>query len=160
MKWSLFFLVFLLFSSCGKDKVHCGSDEIQYGDLSCIPKETYTFYEAKVNFYCLDVSLLFAVDINQKRIAPYFINTHNPVHSPIMTNIGDIFYLSNPLYYATFAIGCTISDQYMVTRVWLDDTEQLNTYPSVIKAKLLLKESIDFYSPTLDEMEIELRRRD
>lgn len=76
-----------------------------------------------------------------------------------MGSVGRDSYSTN-LQYIGFNIDCTINDKYQVTWVIIEDKEQLNSYPSVIKAKLLLKELVDFNSPTLDEMEIELVKRE
>jgi hypothetical protein len=160
MKWIIFFQILFLFTSCCKDsESNCASDEISYGDINCIKKDDYTFYETEVDFYCLNVSLLFGLDIDNMLIKPYYINTLNPINDNLMGSVGKINYSSN-LFYLGFNVECNINDQYKVTWVIIEDKTQFETYPSSIKVKLLLKESVDFNSTTLDEMEIELIKRE
>lgn len=159
MKYIIFFQILFLITSCCDDPAsNCAADEISYGEIDCIKREGYTFYEAKVNFYCLDVSLLFGLDISKARISPYYISTKNPVNYAIMSNRAEINYLN--CTYCGFAIECTINNKYHATWVVIEDKAQFDTNPAVIKAKLLLKESVDFSTPTLDEMEIELVKRE
>ena len=157
MKWILILQICLLsFSCCKKSENACADDEIAFGELDCIKKESYTFYRADVNFYCLDKSILLGLDIDKKEIAPYYINTYNPVNRPVLSINGNIK-LQN-CSYCGFNIECTINNVAKVVWVVIEDKNQFADYPNVLKAKLILKESIDFNSITLEEMDIELTK--
>ena len=157
MRW-LIKICFLTLSCCKKTETDCASDEISYGEIDCIKKDGYTFYQTDVNFYCFDKSLLFGLDLSKDEISPYYINTYNAVNKPVMTNRGNFNYMN--CTYCGFNEECTISNQSKVTWVIIEDKTQFENYPNVIKAKLLLKESVDFNSKTLDEMDIELKKRE
>jgi hypothetical protein len=159
MKWALIIQICLLaIACCKKSDTDCAADEISYGEIDCIKKEGYTFYETDVDFYCLDRSILFGLDIQNLEISPFYINTLNPVNSEILSNRAEINMQS--CLYCGFNVECTIGGKSKVTWVVIQDKNQFATYPSVIKAKLLLKESVDFNSKTLDEMDIELKKRE
>jgi len=158
MKWILIFQIcFFTISCCKKSDTDCSSEEISYGQIDCVKKEGYTFYETSVNFYCLDRSILFGLDIEKSEISPYYINTLNPVNQEILSNRGEINL--KKCIYCGFNIECSIGNVPKVTWVIIDDKEQFNSIPEVIKVKLLLKESVDFNSKTLEEMDIELKKR-
>jgi hypothetical protein len=158
MKWILIFHICLFtIACCKKSEKDCASDEMNFGEINCIKKDGYTFYETDVNFYCLDRSILFGLDISKSEIAPYYINTLNPVNTEVMSNSAEIN-LTNCTY-CGFNIECSIGGQSKVTWVIIEDKTQFTNYPSIIKAKLLLKESVDFNSKTLDSKDIELEKR-
>jgi len=159
MRWLIIFqFCFLSLSCCKKMEPDCNSDEISYGEIDCIKKDNYTFYDTDVNFYCLNKSILFGLDIIKLEVSPYYINTLNPVNKEILSNRAEIN-LKNCIY-CGFNIECTINNQPKVTWIIIEDKTQFESYPQVIKAKLLLKESVDFNSKTLDEMDIELKKRE
>lgn len=159
MKWLILIPVSLfVLACCDQNDANCSADEIQYGEIDCIKKEGYTFYEADVNFYCFDRSILFGLDLSKSEIAPFYINTLNPVNQPIMHNRGNINIVD--CTYCGFSEECTINNKSVITWIVISDKSQFTNNPSVIKARLLVKESVDFNSVTLDEKEIELKRRD
>ncbi len=159
MRWLLLMQFCLITGSCCyKSENNCNPDEIAYGEIDCIKIDGYTFYETEVNFYCLDKSILFGVDITKSKISPYYINSLNPVNKDILSTRAEINI--NDCLYCGFNIECSINNQSKVTWVVIEDKTQFETYPQFIKAKLLLKESVDFNSKTLDEMDIELKKRD
>lgn len=152
------FMLNIFYACCKSTQPDCAADEIAYGTLDCIKKEGYTFYQADVNFYCFNRSVLLGLDIEKKILKPYYINTYNPVNREVMTSVGSINYNQNLLF-----IGineeCTINNSYKVTWLLIEDKEQFSTIPAVIKAKLVLKESVDFFSNTLEETDIILNKR-
>jgi hypothetical protein len=159
MKW-LFILSFSLFvlACCDQNDANCSADEIQFGEIDCIKKEGFTFYETDIDYYCLDKSILVGIDNAKTLIKPYYINTLNPIKKDLLGSVGSINY-SNNLLFIGFNIECSINNSPTVTWVLFDNTSQFTNYPSTIKARLLVKESVDFNSKTLDEKEIELKRR-
>jgi hypothetical protein len=149
--------IFSVGSCCRSSQPDCAADEIAYGTLNCIKKEGFTFYQADVNFYCFNRSVLLGLDIEKKILKPYYINTYNPVNREVMGSLSDIFY--NNCFYCGYNIECTINNSYKVTWLLIEDKEQFSTIPAVIKAKLVLKESVDFFSNTLEETDIILNKR-
>jgi hypothetical protein len=86
----------LVFTSCcKKTDSDCSTDEISYGEIDCIKKEGYTFYQTDVNFYCLDRSILIGLDLEKSVLKPYYINTLNPVKYEVMGSVGKINYSHN-----------------------------------------------------------------
>ena len=161
MKRVTLYIVFILsMLSCGNQEDTCSDNEIKYGEINCINREQYTFYEAAVDFYCFDRSILLGVDLDRMVVSLDYISTYNAVNKPIMISAG--FFDLNLCTRCSKNHECYFDGKYGFTWLRLDEDfkEQIQGLPSEIKVNLIHTVYLEPDSEILDQQELVFRRRD
>ena len=148
MRYSIFILILFLFISCSKDEgKKCGEGEMVFNSLYCVSANSnFKNYVTKINFYCLNDSLLIQYGSNDNEGMGIYHRSQF-TGPPLKDDFDNLF----------FFIRC--SPTGLKSTAVVVEEESLLSNPDMIEAKIY---QLSWDTPTaerLDSTTVTLRKR-